>query len=122
MSPPERLAERLALDRDAGADFAEAWGDALDCAVAGDCEVADWRAAFEATREHWHAAWLCQPMPTRVAALVMVAQDPERVPLDADERVEVCAHCDRALRGYGRSKYCSERCRRETSAMKRIAA
>lgn len=124
MTLPEQLAQLLAQARADREEFHNAWALAVEQVLEGEsgAEREDWRAALNATRDAWGAAWDRRPATRHQRGLVAVANDPERVALDPDELAAVCDHCDtplRAARGPGApARYCGARCRRDASAVR----
>ena len=122
-TPPETLVELLAAARRDGATFDDSWPEALQQAVAGQEDAQGWRDALAATADAWAVCWARRPASRPERALAAVARDDERVELEPDERVEVCAHCDAGLRRSGRGgrvpRFCGRSCRDAASEMAR---
>jgi predicted nucleic acid-binding Zn ribbon protein len=109
--PPVIVLEQLADARRAGVSFADAFPDAVAeaLAVVAPDERAGWRDALHGSVEGWRRGWDRVP-PTRAeGALLLVAENGDRVPLPD----RPCARCGALIEGRARNAiYCSERCKR----------
>ncbi|MFP5363128.1 MAG: hypothetical protein ACLGI5_10410 [Thermoleophilia bacterium] len=127
-TPAERLVALLTAERAAGVPFLTAWPPAVEQALASESitERTDWQAVLRETRPAWAAAWAGEPATRVVRALSAVADDPERVALQAsDGDGRYCELCDGTLRATAdvRALYCSKRCRQAAHlARKPLAA
>lgn len=78
------LLDRLVAERRSGATFEEAWPAAVGKALAGvsGVELNAWQGALSGTRLAWEASFNRWPQRRVERALVAVAVDPEREPLE----------------------------------------
>lgn len=114
----------LAAAQAAGQPFNTAWAAAVDQATAGGPEGDDWRAALNATRPAWRAAWHQYPARQPERALLALADDPDRIPLPADASDRDCEHCGDPIPLSRRqlARYCSRECQRSVSRRPQMAA
>ena len=115
MTPAESLGQSLLVARRHGLGFSDAWEPAVARALADvePDEIADWLAAFNATRGAWASAWERRAASRAERALLAVADDPDREALP-DRACQRCAEEIPADRDK-RAKWCSEKCRRQAA-------
>lgn len=121
----ERLRESLALSRDAGATFDDAWLLALEAIPAASAVESGWRAALTSTEAAWRDAYVGASPARRVRALVAIADDPDRedVAEDVAEGGRVCGHCSKPIPATRSiiARYCSPDCQRAVHGRKLAA-
>jgi hypothetical protein len=120
----EHVRQQLARERDAGAEFGDAWLRALARAVPAP-DPDGWRDALRATRGAWQAAYERRPLQRSESALVLLVDNGDREPLEDAQAVAErrCRTCSGPIPSTRRraARYCSHACQRAAHG-RRVAA